>query len=206
MQTKNEELIIYPSKWKIFGIAFGALIFISLGIILAVYREKLVIDFLLNLKFNQNFSTLLSYCIIFITSYIGVPFFSLCFIYAIYRLIYPKPAIIINNGGIFDNGSSVGIGWIKWDEIEEIFPYEFMGQIFLGIIPKDINMILNRQGIFKKAIMKINKGFVKAPINIPGNILPISINNLINQIKEHYNVKIKNNAYQVNAADPKDCQ
>ncbi|WP_026478112.1 hypothetical protein, partial [Alkaliphilus transvaalensis] len=42
----------------------------------------------------------------------------------IIEYILKKPALIINEKGIYDNISYVRLGHISWDEIERVYPYE----------------------------------------------------------------------------------
>lgn len=178
-----KEIIIYPSKAKLLLIAVGALLFVAGGIYFAIESESLN----------------LSYWKIVLVSYIGVPFFGLCFIYAIYRLLKPQPSLVINREGIFDNASAVGAGLIRWQEIAELIPYSFMGQQFLGIVPVNVDEILARQSCIKRMVVKMNQALVQAPFNIPQNILPISIDELMYTI-EGYSLSLDGDPDQYSAS------
>ncbi|MBO0721229.1 MAG: hypothetical protein J2P41_10420, partial [Blastocatellia bacterium] len=93
------ELVIYPGKLKLVLIAFGALIFASGGIGIAIWQDELRI---------QTWKFIMA-------SWVGIPFFIFCFSYACYRLFVPKPAVIVNNQGIFDNASALSAGLVSWD-------------------------------------------------------------------------------------------
>ncbi|MEW6208222.1 MAG: STM3941 family protein [Acidobacteriota bacterium] len=151
------------------GIAVGALTFVATGIYFAVDRQSLRLPL----------------WVIVISSYIGVPFFGLGFIYACYRLFVPKPLLIINRDGIFDNASAVGAGMLRWEEIAEIFTYTFWGERFLGIIPINPETVMNRQSSIKRFLMKLNRGLKLAPINIPQPGLPMSVDELQSMIEEY---------------------
>src|ERR1041385_4480948 len=112
------EVAIYPKKVKLLTIALGSLLFVILSFYVA-----------------RNHAMGLDLWTIIIISYVGIPFFGLCLVYAIYRLLVPKPAVVISDEGIFDNASAVGAGMLRWEEIAHVFAYDFMGQRMLGIIP-----------------------------------------------------------------------
>ena len=114
----------------------------------------------------------------------GIPFFGLCLAYAIYRLCIPKPAVIVSDEGIFDNASAVGAGMLRWEEIADVFPYDFVGQRMLGIIPVNENVVIGRQPPFKRVLAKMNRGMGVAPFNIPQSVLPISVDELLVRIEE----------------------
>jgi hypothetical protein len=162
------EVAIYPKKVKLLGIAIGALLFVILGCYFAQNRVALG----------------LSLRTIIITSYVGIPFFGLCLVYAIYRLLIPKPAVVISDEGIFDNASAVGAGMLRWEEIADIFAYDFMGQRMLGIIPVNEEIVLRRQTRLKRVIAKMNKGIAPAQFNIPQSVLPISVDELLSRVEE----------------------
>jgi hypothetical protein len=162
------EVAIYPKKVKLLAIAMGALLFIILGFYFAQNRVAMR----------------LSLQTIIITSYIGIPFCGLCLGYAIYRLLVPKPAVVVSDEGIFDNASAVGAGMLKWEEIAHVFAYDFMGQRMLGIIPMNEEVVLRRQSRLKRVMAKMNKGIAPAPFNIPQSVLPISVDELLSKIEE----------------------
>ena len=128
------EVVIYPKKVKLLAIAVGAVLFVILGFYFALNRVAMG----------------LSVRTIIITVYVGIPFFSVCLVYAIYRLLIPKPAVIISDEGIFDNASAIGAGMLKWEEIAEVLAYDFMGQRMLGIIPLNEEVVFRRQSRFKR--------------------------------------------------------
>jgi hypothetical protein len=164
-----DELVIYPSKFKTVLIAAGALIFVCIILAFAIWEEKSEVPF---------WEDLLIY-------WVGTPLFGFAFIYACYRLIVPKPAVIINHRGIFDNASALSAGLVEWGEIDKVFIYEYYGQRCLGIVPLDVKAFLKRQPVFKRWLMKINMHLVEAPINIPQNTLPIKVDELVLKILEY---------------------
>jgi hypothetical protein len=54
----------------------------------------------------------------------------------------------------------------------------------LGIIPVNEEVILGRLSPFKRVMAKMNRGFAAAPFNIPQNVLPISVDELLIKIDE----------------------
>jgi hypothetical protein len=162
------EVAIYPKKAKLFGIIMASLVFL----ILAFY-------------FAQNRVAMgLPVWFVIVTSYVGIPFLGLCLVYAVYRLLMPKPAVVISDEGIFDNASAVGAGMLRWEEIADVFAYEFMGQRMLGIIPVNEEAVLRRQSPLKRIMAKMNKGIAPAAFNIPQTVLPISIDELLSMMEE----------------------
>lgn len=163
------ELVIYPSKFKTVLIAVGALMFVCLGLGFAVWQDIAGIPFWK----------------IIIVSWVGIPLFGFSFLYACYRLIVPKPAVIISQQGIFDNASALSAGLVRWEEIAEISIYKFNMQRYLGIVPLDIEAFLQRQPVFKRWLMKINMHTGLAPINIPQITLRMKVDELMLRIQEY---------------------
>jgi hypothetical protein len=162
------EVVIYPKKVKLFAVTMAALLFIILGFYFAENRTEMGLPLR----------------VIIIASYVGIPFFSLCLVYAVYRLLMPKPVVVISDEGIFDNASAVGAGMLRWEEIAEVFAYDFMGQRMLGIIPVNEAVVLRRQSRLKRVMAKMNKGIAPAPFNIPQTVLPISVDELLDKVEE----------------------
>lgn len=113
--------------------------------------------------------------------------FGYCLFNIVYRLVLHKPLVIINNEGILVDATT---GIVRWEDIAFIFPYNFIGQRFLGIFPKNNQAILARQGRINRIFMKINMSMGYAPIEISQSVLPMSIEELLSLIDKYYGVKI----------------
>lgn len=114
----------------------------------------------------------------------SISFFGLCLVYAASRLLFPKPSVVISRNGIYDNASAVSAGMLKWEEIAEIKPYNFMGNRALGIVPVDLETVIARQPLIKRLLFKMNKGLVNAPFSIPQVGLSVSVDELLKMINE----------------------
>jgi hypothetical protein len=168
------DIVIYPNKRYLLAMAAGSLLFVgaSLYFIINGYnisgRDAL----------GQFFKSLTPGIF-----YIGAPLFSLPLIYLCYRLLKPKPSVIINQEGIFDDASMFGAGMVRWEEIKSVFIYEIMNKKFLGIVPVNLETILARQSRFKKVFFKLGKGMAPAPFAIPAGGLPMTVEELLRKIQ-----------------------
>ncbi len=166
-------LIFFPSIGKTVAIFIGATAFVVLGVLLGLYREQLDVGIVA----------------VFICTFVGVPFFGLCGLYALFRLLVRRPSLIVDERGITDNASAVAVGLIRWDEIAEIYAYDFMGQRFLGIVPVDTDAVLARVSPIKRMLSRANRGLSNAPINIPSVGLAIPIDELLKRIREFHDAQ-----------------
>ncbi|WP_048600430.1 STM3941 family protein [Rubeoparvulum massiliense] len=168
---QQSELVIYPSNRKMLGLGLVSLIFCALG---AFFLWGIEEEGSSQLYFN-------------VIGIVVLVFFGLCFIYLLSRLFVKKPAIIIREDGLFENASYVGAGLIPWEEIREVYIYEYMGQKMLGIETKDPDFALKKTKLngFKKLLMKANKGLVKAQISIPQTTISVPLEELEESIKRY---------------------
>ena len=163
-----DDIILYPSKVKTFLVALGALMFVLLGLFLSS---------LANLGYYPPWY-------MYALAFSSISFFGLCFVYAVIRLLFPKPSVIISRDGIFDNASALGAGMLKWEEIAEIAPYKIGGYPALVIFPVDEEAIIARQPLIKREILKISKHWTEATFSIPQIGLTVSIDELLRMIEE----------------------
>ena len=164
-----DDIVIYASKLKLLGMATVCLAF-----------EGFFIHFL-NYGLFEGRAPFKEYIPAIL--YAGGPVMGLLFIYLSYRLLRPKPAVVINREGIFDNASLLGAGLIRWEEIKSVFTYEVMNHSVLGIIPVDLETIVARQSGIKRFFFRMGKGLdSRAPFVIPGSILPMSAEELLTKI------------------------
>lgn len=59
-----------------------------------------------------------------------------------------------------------------------------MGRRMLGIIPVNEEDVLVRHSRIKRVMARMNRGIATAPFNIPQNVLPISVDELLLRIEE----------------------
>jgi hypothetical protein len=163
-----DNIILYPSKIKTLLVALGALMFVLLGF------------FLLSIANSGYYPSWFMYAV----AVSSISFFGLCLVYAAIRLLLPKPSVIISRDGILDNASAVSAGMLKWEEIAEVKPYNFMGNRALGIVPVDLETVIARQPFIKRLMFKMNKGLVDAPFSIPQVGLEVSVDELLRMIEE----------------------
>lgn len=164
-----EDIVIFAKKSKLVGTAVGCLVFEALFIYYFIYGLP---------EGPAPFKSLLPGALI-----IGAPMFGAGLIYICFRLLRPSPVVIINREGILANVSILSAGLIHWHEIKTMFVYRIVDQPILGIIPFDSDVIIARQSPIKRFFFRIGKSAsTVTPFNIPGNMLPMSAEELLAKI------------------------
>lgn len=167
----TNDLVVRASRTRLMALAAGSICFVLIGVWLTSLTREMGAP-------------------LAIVGMAAVVFFGLCGWYAVRRLARQEPALVINSEGIFDNASTLGIGWIRWDEIAQMQEYEFQGQTLLGIAPKDLERLLASQPAWKRSVIRANIALGAAPINIPQVILPVKVADLLETIGQRYGVQI----------------
>ena len=166
-----DDIVIYASKLKLLGMAAACLVF-----------EGFFVHFLLY-GLSERPGPFKAYIPAIL--YLGAPVIGLLFIYLCYRLLNPKPAVVINREGIFDNASPFGVGLIRWEEIKSVFTYQVMNNSLLGIIPVDLDAIIARQSAIRRFFFKLGGKGSPAPFAIPGSVLPMTAEELLKKIQAY---------------------
>lgn len=159
------DLVIPASRLRLLGYFAGGLGFAALGVFLIADAARY---------------DLVSMVIGLVT----VMFFGAIAVTAFYRLVTAAPAIVINADGIVDNASGVSVGLIPWDQIREVREYRVQNQVFLGIVPKDVNALLKKQPRWKRAAIRANLSMGAAPVNIPQGSLGMKVSDLVREIEQ----------------------
>jgi hypothetical protein len=152
--------VIYPSPRKLLLLICGGAGFVALGIFL-----------LQSIETRQRLSGLAS-----------ILFFGFCTLYGIAQMVRRTPSLIIHPSGIFIRA----VGFLRWDEISGVFAVRIQRQPFLAIDVKDVEGLLSRQSWLKARIMKMNVSLTGTVVNIPANVLPISLEELIQNMQQKY--------------------
>ena len=154
--------VIYPSRKKLLLLTAGGGVFVALGFFL-----------LQSTDIEERLAGIAS-----------IVFFGACALFGTLRLVRPTPAVILHSSGIFDNASALPAGFLHWDEISSVYVATIKNQRSLAIALKDVNAFLSRQSGMKSKLMKMNVNLVGAAVNIPASTLPISLEELIQQIQQ----------------------
>lgn len=126
---------------------------------------------------------------VLVATYLGVPFFGLCFLYLIYRLGVPKPAVVVSTEGILDNATALGVGMIRWDEIREVRATSVGTERMIAIVPKDEAVILARQNPVKRLFLRMNKGIANYIVCIPESVLPMTREELLGELRRYRRIR-----------------
>lgn len=165
----NQKIIIYPKQSKMVFLGLASLLFVVIGIIMLVNVEEIELPLTLAIA----------------VSFLCILFFSICFIYIFYRIFHRKPSLIVDEYGITDNSSAISVGLVKWMEMKDLFLYDYMGQKFLGVVPKDEQAFFAKMSPVKRKLAQANSKMVKAPINITQNTVSIPLEKVL-EYARHY--------------------
>lgn len=166
---------IKSSKTKLVLLVSGSLIFIILGVFLAINPHKFA-SFIFR-----------SVTLIRMVGIVAILFFGLCLIILIKSLLAKKFNLIINDKGIIDNSSYVSVGVIFWSDINSIKRVDIMSTKFLLINVKDPNKYLNKESGIKRKILERTFKTYGTPISISSNTLSYNFDELEKVIYESYN-------------------
>jgi hypothetical protein len=170
-----DRIVLYPSRSKAVLILLGASAFVALGIWIA----------------SPGMASRVSPVQKFIASYVGIPFFAACGLYAAYRIAFRRPVLRIDASGINDTSHAFAPGHLCWHEVDRVVVYKYQNQPMLGIVPKDLDSFLSRQSAHVRTYAKMNLGLGIPPFNIAQVILPISVADLANLIQTRYGVHVE---------------
>jgi hypothetical protein len=127
----------------------------------------------------------------------------LCTLFLFYRLLVPKPALIIDNEGIVDNASAIvaGVGMIHWSEIAAVLLYGNAQQSYLVIVPHDLQTLQARQNVVTRAFATIFTRTLPSPISIPEWLLTMPAAEVLAQIRARYDAQIRMHQIGVQIVD-----
>jgi hypothetical protein len=127
----------------------------------------------------------------------------LCMLFLFYRLLVPKPALIIDNEGIVDNASAIvaGVGMIRWSEIAAVLLYGNTQQSYLVIVPHDMQTLETRRNALTRAFAAIFTRTLPSPISIPEWLLTMPAAEVLAQIRARYDAQIRMHQIGVQIVD-----
>ena len=167
-------LVIYPSRVKLSFLFLGGIVFVALGAWIGI---------------SSNVHGWTQWKVV-VASGLGVPFFGLCSAYAAARLIVRRPLLEIDPMGIMDASSAVGAGRLSWAEVDHMVLYEYLGQTMLGIVPTNLDLVMQRQAPLRRLSMKLNMMLGCPPINVAQAGIDLSLTELAGWLRDQHWVRI----------------
>jgi len=183
----NETIVVAPDRLKLLFLVFSSFVCAACSIwigYLLLSGEEVTFPILSLLKLvSPGLYVILAY----VVDFLALVFSMFILKYSLARSFGKMAAVVVNSKGIYDTASSIGVGFLRWDEIKDIVVYSYLGQNYLGIVPIDFGKVLSRQRIFKRWILQLNNEIfrMKAPINIPEVFLSMPAEALLERINEH---------------------
>src|SRR4051812_9551641 len=124
--TATDELVVPASRWKLVAAILGSIAFVLLGLWILRRAPRDGVEAAA-------------------AGLASIAFFGLCGVYAGWRLVRPRPAVVIDRQGILDNASALSVGLVRWDEVGELYEYRYKNQVMLGIVPRNLDALLMKQ-------------------------------------------------------------
>ncbi|MFU2203314.1 STM3941 family protein [Streptococcus hyovaginalis] len=142
------EPIIIPSR-KLGNIiyALGALIFVILGLILLLTADILPI----------------------LVGLFAIAFFGCGFIIFVKRIFNNQPLLMVDQHGITDHSSALALGFVPWQDIENIQLRHMLNQTFISVSVKDQEVYLAKMSSLQRNASKTNLKMGYPLINISLN-------------------------------------
>ncbi|MEZ5967136.1 MAG: STM3941 family protein [Planctomycetota bacterium] len=164
MDQSPAELIVPMARARLLVVLLGALAFVGAGVWLVVRRDEVGAQF---------------------AGWAAITFFGACGLWSLRRLRHPRAMVEIRAEGLVDRASAIGVGLIRWPEIADAFVYHFGRRPMLGIEVHDLDALLQRLPRWKRWALAANMWLGAAPINIPGTLLPVPLEALIERMAAH---------------------
>ena len=142
------EPIIIPSR-KLGNIiyALGSLIFVILGLILLLTADILPI----------------------LVGLFSIAFFGWCFIIFVKSIFNNQPLLMVDQHGITDHSSALALGFVPWQDIENIQLRHMLNQTFISVSVKDQEVYLAKMSSLQRNASKTNLKMGYPLINISLN-------------------------------------
>lgn len=158
----SEEL--YPSKRKMIPILLGSALFVAAGIFLMNAEEGFAVA----------------------VGAISACFFAVTLVYSLWRILAPRPSLILREQGFVDNASISSVGEVSWEEVTDIFVYSFMNQRFIGIKVEKPERVLAHLPSWKRTLLRANRGMVEATVNLPVVAFTEPLDDVARKLRERW--------------------
>jgi hypothetical protein len=190
MNDNLRPLRIYPN-WErrvLFAAVFAVIVVVPI-LILRVYR--IPIARLKPIEPHRYMAIWIGIRVVLVAGALGLS-------WNLWYLFFSRPVVTLTNEGI----TALWFGEIRWTEIDHVAKVRRDGQSLLGIFPHDLDALLAARKRITQYFMKqgMDQGFPAAYVN--QRALPISIDDLLDDIRRYSDVSIGDEAPLLSTASP----
>lgn len=160
----QEELVIGWSRFKLFFMIVGSLIFVIGGF---------------NLLFISPGHGILNSPVFRLgTGFFSIFFFGACVVFGMKKFLGGGVGLILNSRGIFDYSSAISAGFIPWEDISGLEQTEMLQQKLLVLKMKEPEKYIRRGGVIKRLLNRANFRLCGSPVALFNGSLKISFTEL----------------------------
>ena len=124
------------------------------------------------------------YYIIKVFLFVGFGFFGFATLYLMKRARIGENILTIDEKGIIDNSSSLALGFIPWEDIEEVHIKGTASNKFIELALKDEDKYLSNINKIKKAFILVQKKMRHNVVCISLNIAGLDADKAINYVQD----------------------
>ena len=169
------EIKIEISKTKLILALIGSIVFVVVGVIFVVNPTKFT-----SFLFRNPM-------LIFLSGIASIVFFGGLLFYLLTKLFDKKPGLVISEKGITDNSSATSVGFVDWEDIQEITVQEVMSNKFIILKTNQPEKYINRAtNKLKKHSLNYNYKNFGSPIAVTANSLKISFKTLEDLVRTEF--------------------
>ncbi len=150
----------------------GTLIFVLIGLWILLMGYEIFSSSILNF-------------IIKLAALADVMFFGYCMLFYIKRNQENKDLVIVDKNGITDNSSVISVGFIPWEDINEIYINSILSNKFILVKLKNEDKYLNKSSFFKQKAMLENRKMGYEIIDITLNSTGVQPEKFLQEILEY---------------------
>jgi hypothetical protein len=99
------------------------------------------------------------------------------------KLFDPRPGLVIDREGIFDNSSGVSAGHVPWSEIKRFHVTGVKRERFLTIVVADPEKYIRRASLLKRPWMRMNAKQFGGAIQIGANALRMDFEEMLDAVE-----------------------
>lgn len=164
-------IVVYQSRARLVALLLGSLLMVALCmLLLARHPASMVAAWA-------------------IAAEVGIPFFGACGLLMLLRLLWRKPAIIIDDEGLTDQASAASLGFIPWADIAHASIVTLTGRPlrrkFLCVSLRNPNDYLAKRGPLARALLRANAGLTGDVVNIPQTALPVGLDMVLSHMESY---------------------
>ena len=100
-----------------------------------------------------------------------------------WRLLAPRPTLLLDHDGLHDHASATAVGLVPWSQVTRVAVQTIGGHRMLSVQVRDADELLADQPAVRRRVLATNLSLLGTPVNVPLSAVDVPEDELLDAVE-----------------------